>query len=389
MEVYILDDLLRRDTIVDRFESLIWTERYSSMGDFQLVIHSTSESRSLLTKGKLLAANTSDRVMTIENVEDKDDSEGRSLLTITGRSLESLMESRINRRAQLLTGGVVAPSANVTGTPGYLARYWFDTICRNNTDIPADNIPFITNGTLYPVDTIAEPTESITMAFTIGSVYETIKEICDIYGLGFRLYRGPDTSTLYFNVYSGNDRTATQTTLPAVIFSPDLENLTNTSEFSSIEQYKNVAYVIAPNGSRVVYAGDAGPTTSGYSRRVLYVDASDITLTAGTPLQNALEQRGQDELSKYKSLMALDGEIPQGGRYRYGIDYGLGDLVEMRNDDGVTNRMRVTEQIFVDDSEGERSYPTLALDLFITPGSWYAWDFNQVWDEATGVWGDA
>jgi hypothetical protein len=103
-----------------------------------------------------------------------------------------------------------------------------------------------------------------------------------------------------------------------------------------------------------------------------------------------LTQKGNDELSKARSVSAFDGEIPQSGSYRYAVDYELGDLIEMRNQDGVTNNMRITEQIFASDSTGDRSYPTLAIDSSITPGSWFAWDYNQVWaNVTTPTWLDA
>ena len=75
--------------------------------------------------------------------------------------------------------------------------------------------------------------------------------------------------------------------------------------------------------------------------------------------------------------------------YPYEIAYQLGYLIEMRNIDGITNQMRVQEQIFVSDAAGERAYPTLAIDRFITPGSWFAWDFNQVWQDTDGTWDEA
>jgi hypothetical protein len=53
----------------------------------------------------------------------------------------------------------------------------------------------------------------------------------------------------------------------------------------------------------------------------------------------------------------------------------------MRNTDGVINNMRITEQIFVSDREGERSYPTLMLNVFITTGSWLSWLNNKVWSD--------
>jgi hypothetical protein len=45
MEVFILDSLLRRSQVVDKFESLIWTERFSEIGDFELDLKSTLEAR--------------------------------------------------------------------------------------------------------------------------------------------------------------------------------------------------------------------------------------------------------------------------------------------------------------------------------------------------------
>jgi hypothetical protein len=41
--------------------------------------------------------------------------------------------------------------------------------------------------------------------------------------------------------------------------------------------------------------------------------------------------------------------------------------------------MQVTEQIFVSDSEGERSYPTLTITKFITPGTWSSPEWNIEW----------
>lgn len=464
MEVYILDDLLRRNTIIDRYESCIWTERYSAHGDFQLVIHSNLRSRSQLVEGTRLTINKSKKVMVIENVENRDDSEGRSLLTVTGRSLEASLQDRAVRRD--MDGLDTDPTFVLDPNPPATAlRSLFNYICVAGSLDEADVIPLITAGSLYPVDTIAEPEENVTLAFDPTDLYTAIKQACDVYGLGFRLYRGPDTETLYFNIYIGSDRTSSQTSLPAVIFSPDLENITNTAEFRSIEKYKNVALVISKLRSVWVFADDAAVTATGLDRRVLTVNATDIEIpaygitqaqvstietilkdydpvadadlfvklannttlttveldilksyiTSGTspltaPQKTALDEiivhyedwratvipaheelltkRGQDELTKYKPMKAIDGEIALDTGYRYGVDYELGDLVEMRNDDGLTNRMRVTEQIFVDDVQGERSYPTLALDEFITPGTWFAWDANGVWDDALGTWDD-
>jgi hypothetical protein len=153
------------------------------------------------------------------------------------------------------------------------------------------------------------------------------------------------------------------------------------TEYISTKNLKNVAYVFAPNGFAIVYSGLADSTTFGLDKKILYVDASDIQTSPGVLLNNQLEIRGRQALADYKTMLAFDGEVPTFGQYIYDVDYKLGDLVEVRNADGFTDQKRVTEQIFSDDVQGEKSYPTLSSELVITPGSWSAWDGAQAWDD--------
>lgn len=39
MEIYILDEGFYETDVIDSYESLIWTERFDSLGDFELVMH--------------------------------------------------------------------------------------------------------------------------------------------------------------------------------------------------------------------------------------------------------------------------------------------------------------------------------------------------------------
>src|SRR5690606_10667806 len=101
----------------------------------------------------------------------------------------------------------------------------------------------------------------------------------------------------------------------------------------------------------------------------------------GPDLVVMLKQRGLEALSQNRKLTAFDGEISQFGSYKYGQDFNLGDLVELTNSDGLTTKARVTEQIFVHDAQGERSYPTLTAEQTIVPGSWAALGSDLFWDD--------
>lgn len=389
MEVYILDSLYRRNQVVDKFQSLIWTDRFSAAGDFKLILPSTLENRGRFFPGVRLACNTSYRVMTVETIEDSTDSEGRKLLEVSGPSLEDILDDRVARGT--LGDLTATPKWILTGTPGEIMRQIFHDICVTGILDPGDKITSVIEGSIFPSDTIAEPSEEYTIEIELDTVYKVEKNLADLFGLGFRIVREPITSLLYWDVYSGSDRTTQQSTLPAVVFSPDLDNLQNIKELTTINLYKNVAYVFSPVGHEIVYALDIDPTVEGFERRVLIVKADDITDIIPADATAKMIQRGKEELGKNRRFSAFDGELSQRTNYRYDVDYRLGDLIEMRNTDGVTNYMQVTEQIMVSDEEGDKSYPTLAINRFITPGSWSSWDYNQEWadlDPSPEEWAD-
>lgn len=387
MEVYILDSLLRREEVVDKFESLIWTERYAEIGDFDLTIQSTRASRMQFTAGTRLAVNTSYRVMTVETVENTTDSEGKKLLKVKGRSLEALLEDRVakNSHADL----TVEPVWVLGGTPGDIARKIFDEICRLGRLSLDDRIPFIQTGTIFPASTIPESGTPITVELPPVTVLKAIKDLCDLYDLGFRLVRNFDMSQLYFDIYSGHERTTRQRVFNPVVFSVNHETLQSSTELESIENTKNVAYVYSEAGSLTVYGENVPIDVDGFDRRVLLVEATDVK--ADNPdIPGALRQKGEEQLSKARAFSAFDGELNQYSTFRYGVDYELGDIVELRNEDDIITYKRVTEQIFVHDGEGERSYPTLASNMFINTNTW-ASQLSQVWadfDLSAETWAD-
>lgn len=377
MELYTLDTLLRREEVIDKFDSAIWTERWQGFGDFELRVPSTRANRQLFRPGLMLASNESYRVMVVETSEDSTDADGKKQLLVKGPSLEQILDDRM--AWGVLDDLTTVPKWTLTGTPANICRQIFDTICRTGTIDIKDKIPFLMSGTIFPTPSIAEPTDVITVELDLQTVYAAIKNLCELYDLGFRLVRNFDTSQLYFDIYTGTDRTTKQTVRPAVIFSPELDNLQNTTELNSRNDWKNVAYVFSPVGYEIVYSILTDASADGFDRRVLVVRADDITDTDPVVASALMVQRGKEELSKHRKFMLFDGEISQTSSYVYGVDYNLGDMVEMRNVDGAVNYMRVTEQIFVSDEQGDRAYPTLTVYVSITPGSWLAWDPTEVW----------
>jgi Siphovirus ReqiPepy6 Gp37-like protein len=395
MEWYTLDseNLWAVEEIED-FETIIWSERYSSFGDFVIVTKSTFENRTLLKPGTWIGMRGSHYTMKIETISDISEEDGTRNLTVSGRSMEALLQDRVCLNESGLHDLTAYPSQAWTGTPGNIARAMFNWICVSGSLSAKDTIPFYHTGTLLPAGTIPEPSDSITIIFEIGTLYDSIKTLCDGYSLGFRLARkesfANDPGEVYFEVYTGRDLTSAQNVVTPVIFAQSMESLDKVSVVKSVADIKTVAYVLALHGTAEVYAPDANTADTGAERRVLLVKADDIDLAAGTPLNEAMAQRGKDELAKHRMVYAFDGEIPQHLPYIYGIDYNLGDLVEERDSDGNINYMLVTEQIFISDKEGERAYPTLILNQMPTPGTWSVQPFDEEWADVldTVYWAD-
>lgn len=391
MELYVLDRLLRRETVVDKFESLIWTERFNSAGEFELVIPSTPNYRNLFTPETWLALNESFRCMMVDTVQDTTDEDGKRMLTVKGPSVElPLMDNRVafNWKDDLTTH----PKWTITDQPADVARKVFQDICVTGVLDTDDIIPYITAVAVLPADTIAEPTDTVTVDIEPDTVYNVVKAICEPYDLGFRIVRNYDLSQLAFDIYTGRDHTSQQTTLPLVVFSKELNNIKSSTRLETTAGAKNVAYVYSNLGFEEVVAQDVDPSISGFERKVLVVKVDDFD--AGTPAGTVtaiMQQKGKEELAKYRKFLGFDGEVAQQSQYKYGVDYQLGDLVEQHGDDGDSSIVRVTEQIFSSDSEGDRSYPTLSILKNITAGSWTE-QGTQVWgdyaDDLTTYWSD-
>jgi len=391
LEFWTLDDNLQKSEVIEGYNSFIWTERYSSWGGIEIKIPASQAARSLLPAGTMIAQSLSTYIMVVETIEDATDTDGSDILDITGRSLEAILDDRVAMSSGQVSDIVTNPKWVLTDTPGNIARAIFIYICVDATLDDGDIIPFYHSGTILPTGSIAESSETITVNLDPATVYASVKTICDTYGLGFRLVRNGETSQVYFEIYTGDDRTSDQTDRAAVIFSPNLDNLSEVRRLTSNAAYKNLAYVIGKDQVKVVFGVGEDTESSGFKRHVLIVDASSIDATSVSDVDAALSQAGLDALSQHRKVYQFDGQISEIGSYKYGTDYKLGDLVEEQDVTGFGNQMYVTEQIFVSDDQGDRSYPTLTLSQVIVPGTWIdVTPPDEVWSDVdpSQVWGN-
>lgn len=385
MEVLILDKLLRPIDVVDTFESMIFAERRKELGDFELVTLSTPANKKRFVPNTWITIDKSRRIMKVETVEETTDDDLRNILKIKGQEITKILLQRAALKA--ITGGV-APVWMIADQPADIMRYIFRQICVLGTVTPDDIIPFIQDGeTQYPASTIPEPADTILWEQKPDSVFAAEKELADIFDLGFRLYRDlNNTSELYFDVYAGSDRTTAQSTNTPVVFSYDMENLQNTRELNDISQEFNVVQVVyiftdeteTEVALTVEVFDSEGIPPQGFDRKTKVLTITSIPEEV-TDIPAFLIRAGMDELMKSRPIGAFDGEVSKNSQYVYETHYFLGDVVELRSSTGATAYMVVEEYIFVQDMQGERSYPTFTTRKFIDPGTWASWKYDIEW----------
>lgn len=383
MILFALNDAFQEIYAFDVFESLIWTQRYSAIGDFEFKIATSNRTRSQLKVGTWVAVSDGGAMMCrIETKSEELDDYGREITTITGRDALVLTQERVAR--QNFDNLEETETWTLTGQPATIMRNIFNYVCRDGNLAPEDIIPRLTSVFSPWPGPNPLPTEIITVEFKPQSVYDILKEIADAYNIGFKLVRV--NTDLWFYVWAGLNRTTSQTINAPVVFDSNFNNIVSVRELTSIVDNYNVAYVFSKAGFEMVHDDSIAEGVSGFDRKVLYLEATNIGPDYGTPeeISEALKLFGKMELAKYRQTYAIDGEIPQFG---VNVGYALGDMVEMRSADGTVSNMRVTEKITVSDAQGDRTYPTLTADRFILPGTWedlkYAYTF---WDDAEGTW---
>lgn len=347
MELLVLNTNFESVTVVDTFKSLIWTDRYKACGDFELYMSMDSNILNHLREDYYLWLGESEHCMIIENLAIDSDAEDGNHITVTGRSLESLLERRIVWGQKILKGNLQEAfrtliSESITN-PAIIDRKIENFIFKDSSD------PSITKLT---VDT----------QFTGDDLYHVATKLCEANDIGFKIVL-TDINQFEFSLYSGSDRSYTQMENPHVIFSPDFENIINSNYYTSKANLKNVTLVAGEGegSSRKTAIVGSG---SGLNRRELFTDARDISSdTEGgvlTPAQYTvlLEARGKENLSEFTQKTAFEGEVEATRLFKYGKDFFIGDIVQVANEYGHEGRAYISELIVSQSRDGISVYPT-------------------------------
>lgn len=333
--------------VIDNAASVIWIKRFNDAGQFELYIPASKSMLNLFSNNELLITrDDNNAAMSVENIDLKTDAENGDYLTITGRSAECFLGRRIVPRQTTFQ--------NITAENVIRSLITQNII---NPTVTNRKIDLVTLGTAQGYTT------TINKQVTGKNLLETISDICKEQNYGFRLTF--ESGQFVFNLYKGIDRSYNQNVNTFVVFSPEFENIGNTEYTKDKTTLYNAAYVAGEGEGKDRFITNVG-TTSGLTRRELWIDArnessntDEGTLTP-TMYGRMLSQQGLEQLKTTTETTTFKGEILDHNAYTYGVDYDLGDIVQIANEYGITGTATITEITEVEDETGYRIYPTLS-----------------------------
>lgn len=368
MVLYVLNSMMDRVGIVDQFKSLIWTPRYQTAGDFELLAPANAEIVELLQRDNfVMREDDPNHAMIIEQVKVQTDEENGHTILVSGRDLKSILYRRIIWKQTMLSGTLAQGLTK---------------LLNENVIEPTDAARAVDG---FTIGDLSAGSDALTVQYTCDNLGDTVDALCASYGIGYDVTVDTEEKTMEFSLFKGEDRSYEQEENPYVVFSPEYENLVSTIYQESVKKFYNVANVGGEGEGderKFATAGDA--SMSGLDRYELFVDKKSMSTNRGeiTPEEytEQLIAAGEDKLAKSQITRAYEGSIQSVGQFRLGIDYELGDVVEVVNEFGMEGRCRISAIIDCLDETGRHIVPTFEA-LYTDTEYWVDEEGNYFTDE--------
>lgn len=348
MEFTVLNTEFQKIFILDVYESIVWVDKFSEPGTFELYTTVTQDILDNIKPDCYIVNPDSDHTMIVEDISIESDAESGDHIKIVGRSLESILDRRIVWTQTNIDGDLQAGITTLINDA---------IISPSNSDRRISN--FIMTQSVDPKIT------SLTMdhQYTGDNLLDIITDLCEENKIGFKILLD-DSNQFVFSLYVGDDRSYNQSTLPYVVFRPSFDNVINSNYTEKSSVLKNVA-LVAGEGEGTSRITRTVGTVTGLSRKEVYVDARDIRKeNLSTEKYNAkLDSKGIDKLSEInKDKKEVDGKCETTLLYKYRQDFFLGDIVQMANEYGMESPSKVTEFTWSYSTSGFETYPTFTAE---------------------------
>lgn len=390
MDLYILNKEFETVGIVDKYTSLIWTERYKAVDDFEMDLALDDFMKSGIRKDYYIWQKNSQNMMVMEKFELKQPEDEAPSIHITGRGLESILDRRITDKKVTIW--------NIS--PDDVAVQFFAEMFTNpeNKDRKIDYIRYIDSGD-EEIKKLRYKTK-----VSYESLLNIILDICDSKDLGFKAWFNENHEFCY-KFYRGTDRSWKQDNEIWIVYSPKFNNLLSTTFKYDATQRKNHVIVYGEEESQttdpegwphywpqVVFTMTEDGAV-GINRKEGVLDCSDVPRWRGAwvlttegyeekdsdqssygwrklsepDYLDILQTKAKERLEKQNTTSVYEAEADDHMQWKLGENLYLGDIVQVVSEFGLESRCRIESIIFSHDATGVRYYPTfVAVDDEIT-----------------------
>lgn len=299
MELYIFDADRKLSGLVEAYEYLRWTRKYSECGNFELKAVASDENIALLKIGNILWKNDDTEAGIIEFLEMT--MLEQEYITVSGRFATSLLSRRIIWGTEMLTGDLLAAVSQLLN---------HHLIAPTNADRVISGITFTPVSMGVPVNT----------QVSFRNLMDTIVYLCESSDIGLRTVFDPQTKLFDVQLYAGEESQA--------VFSKEYENIIEQVFTTSLSDFANTALVGGEGeGSERTFVTTGGG--AGTDRYEIFVDAKDLrSEDFPDDYEQALLFRGDTRLAEQAMNEAFDVTVNQYGNLTYKVDFDLGNMIQ-------------------------------------------------------------
>lgn len=325
MELYIYNSNRELEGIVESFEYLRWTRRYSQCGSFEIKAIATQENADLLKEGNIIWKNDDEEAGIIEHLELSQTEQ--EFITASGRFATSLLARRIVWQTEILSGDLSA---------------CVEQLINNNLINPSDTARKIT------AISFSSPNLSVPISTQVSyrNLMDAVTDLCGFSDVGIKTVFTPASGVFTVTLYMGTESQA--------VFSKGYENLIEQIYTISASDYANTALVggEGEGADRTFVAITSG---SGETRHEIFVDAKDLREEDfGADYIDTLIFRGQSKLSEQAIRYSFDTSVNPHGNLTYKTDFDLGQTVKVISKEwGISMTTRITEVEETYDADGQ------------------------------------
>ena len=332
MDLYVFDSDRAMMGVIEAYEYLRWTRRYSKCGGFELKAVASADNIALLQIGRILWKNDDEESGIIEYLEMTMQEE--EFVTVSGRFATSYLARRIVWGTEILSGDLSACAAQ---------------LLNNHLIAPTDSTRTI-SGIAFTLETLGI---SVSAQTSYKNLMDSITDLCEAADVGIKTVFNPATKLLSVKLYIG--------AVTQAVFSKEYENIIEQVFSKSVSDYANTVLIGGEGeGSARTFVTTGGGT--GIDRYEIFVDAKDLRSEdfPGT-YADALAFRGNAKLAEQAMVQSFDATVNQYGNLKYKTDFDLGDRIRAISKKwGVSMTARITEI--------EESYDKDGMSLGVTFG---------------------